>query len=161
MCDTNVLVTKKFLYGGDAMFTVSNNKGEWYTFRVTASKPSERYPNPKPNTFWVKILTGPNNDPDSGNWVYLGFLDGTNFRTTKASQHNEDSLTVKVFKWAVYVLNAEVSIPQGYAISSSGRCAACGRLLTAEPGVNPEGARYGFGPVCWKRLLSKEAKKVI
>jgi len=67
-----VNVTPTTVEAGKSTFTVANNKGEHYTFMVTKK-------DPEPGTRWVAygpswfvaLLTGPNNDQD---YTYMGVL---------------------------------------------------------------------------------------
>jgi hypothetical protein len=123
-----------FFIGGNAIFTVSNPSGIHYTYKIR--KPSEEMP------FFVSLLSGPDNE---NNFNYLGIYDpnkGT-IRLTKKSRYKEDSLPVKVIRWAIAIINKNLPIPEGYAIQHEGRCCKCGRTLTT-----PESIELGIGPIC-------------
>jgi hypothetical protein len=138
----NFELTPKFILAGRAVFTIFNDKDNWYTYKVTK----------KDSCYFVSLLSGPKE------YVYLGMLPSKNgqpvsgLKLTKASKMRDDSTPVKVFRWALNLIWAKKPFPEGYGARSEGKCGRCGRSLTAEPGVNPEGERYGFGPVCWDKI---------
>ena len=132
---------KAFVLAGKAIFTVSNAKGDHYTFQVTRKETEGR-----PVTFFVALLTGPNNETD---YTYMGVLSqavGTVI-LTKASKFNPESLPVKVAQWALALLWRNQPVPAGYAIQHEGRCGRCGRTLTV-----PESIQTGLGPECAAKM---------
>ena len=140
-----VNVTPTTVEAGKSTFTVANNKGEHYTFMVTKK-------DPEPGTRWVAygpswfvaLLTGPNNDQD---YTYMGVLnhaaDTMYVYLTKASKFNPDSKPVQVFDFAMRVICGVQSLPNGYSIQHDGTCAKCHRKLT-----DPTSLEIGLGPVC-------------
>ena len=134
---TNQITSHKFFEGGKAIFTVSNPKGEHYTYRINHKKDTP---------FFVALLTGPDN---LSSYTYLGIYapqKGTVLLTNK-SKFKEDTTPVKVIRWAIKkVLNKE-PIPKGYSIQHEGRCCRCGRVLTT-----PESILHGIGPECFKKM---------
>jgi hypothetical protein len=136
------MITMKFVRGGRAIFTVNNASGKHYTFRVKASKPSEKFPKV---AYFVQLLTGPNNTAD---YTYMGMLtDENTVRLTAKSKYKTDSEPVKVFAWALRVLSGEAVLPAGYDIKHEGRCCRCGRVLTV-----PESIDSGIGPECAQKM---------
>lgn len=135
-----------FVLAGNAYFTVSNNQGGHYTFRVRASEDGSR-------RYFAQVLIGPDNTND---YVYLGMVvpQSGNVRLTRASRMPEDSKPVRVLRWALARLWAGADFPPGYACDVAGRCGRCGRPLTHPDGVADDGYRLGFGPHCWKQLQS-------
>jgi hypothetical protein len=129
-------VNWRFVTAGRAIFTVSNPKGERYTFKVTKKDTSER----GPEIFFGALLTGSDNESD---YTYMGVVTGETVRTTKASRYAQDSKPVKVLAWALAVVNGKRNLPEGYAIRHEGRCGRCGRTLTV-----PESIDNGIGPDC-------------
>jgi len=143
-----------FLTAGHAIFTVSNPKGERYTFKITRKDPEEmsRY---QRSIYFAALLTGPDN---TSNYTYMGVFDPATedpkmLRLTKASKYTADSLPVRVFNWAVRILMDDRELPIGYSVCHEGYCGRCGRLLTV-----PESVESGFGPECVKLMggTSKE-----
>lgn len=149
-----VPVTKQFVLGGKAIFTVHNASGKHYTFRIKKvdPKPGSKYG----TTYFTSLLTGPDN---TSCWTYVGITDQDTgiFRTTRQSQVTTSTPAIQVLQWALSMIWTQREFPAGYGCHSEGKCARCGRRLTDEPGVNPEGARYGFGPKCWSVITG--AKK--
>ena len=136
---------KKFILAGKATFTVHNNKGDHYTYRVTKAEEKGTWG----VTWFVSVLTGPNNTRD---YTYVGLLNSNTgtIRHTKASQFDANSLVAKVFNWAVgRVVWADRlnALPNGYGIKHEGRCGRCGRMLTT-----PESIDIGIGPECLGKL---------
>lgn len=131
------MISKKFLTGGHAIFTVSNSKGEHFTYRVSA--PDDF--NPESPIWFVSVLTGPNNTSD---YTYAGLLrDGGVVHQTKGSKIGPDALSWKVVVWAIKQVWEEKALPDGYDIKHIGRCGVCGRPLTT-----PESIESGIGPIC-------------
>lgn len=135
-------VTMDFIKAGKAIFTVDNGRGTHYTYKVSKKEDGDR-------TIWfVNLLTGPDN---TSNYTYIGMLvkgqgqfqKRHSCRMTKASKMYADSRPVRVFDWAMGVVEGFREIPDGYSIQHNGRCARCARLLT-----DPESIRLGLGPVC-------------
>ena len=131
------MINLKFLLAGNSTFTVSNPKGEHYTFKVTKSKHSNlngMY------SFFIKVLTGPDI------YTYLGMVvsphDGYG-HVTRASKFNILSLPFKVSNWAVRHVFSDVPLPDGYKVDHAGKCGRCGRKLTT-----PESIKLGLGPIC-------------
>jgi hypothetical protein len=138
-------ITKDFVLGGRAIFTVSNPTGERYTFKVTRKDPEEgsRYTTP---TFFVSLLTGADNESD---YTYMGILSWATgeVKLTRASRYTDKTTAVLVVRWAMAKLWQAQALPAGYAVHHEGRCGRCGRLLTV-----PESIVSGFGPDCSERM---------
>lgn len=130
-----------FFFGGKAIFTVSNNSGKHYTFKVSKA-PSN--PNFQGEMFFVSVMTGSDNLSD---YTYMGVLHKRDCRmvTTKKSKISPGDVRYKTAQWAINKILTD-TLPEGYAVRHAGRCCACGRLLT-----NPESIDAGIGPECAKR----------
>ncbi len=130
----NEIKTSKFFTGGRAVFTVANNKGQHYTFRIGRSKETQ--------PFFVGLLTGPNNESD---YTYVGIYNNENHtvRLTSKSKYTTDSKPVKVIQWAIKQVVEGNPLPEGYSIRHEGRCCCCGKPLT-----DPESILLGIGPIC-------------
>ena len=133
----NDIKNPKFFTAGRAVFTVDNGKGQHYTFRI--GRRNENQP------LFVGLLTGPNNE---NSFTYLGiFKPETNeIRLTAKSRYTDETLPVKVVRWAVKAVAAN-KIPKGYSIQHAGKCCRCGRTLTT-----PESVNRGWGPECDKYM---------
>lgn len=135
-------ITQELLTAGHCILTVSNDKGNHYTYLV---EKGDEHPQFGVNWF-VKLLTGPDNRSD---YTYMGMLPKMHgqpecgLRLTKKSRYNDESNPVKVFRWAVANIWIGKPFPKGYACHGEGRCARCGRPLTT-----PESCKRGLGPVC-------------
>lgn len=135
------MISKQFVTAGRAVFTIKSVTGEYYTYRVKRVKTDYGY-----DVFFVSLLTGPDN---TRNYTYLGMLndqDGT-IRLTKASKYTEDTLPVKVIRWACSVIWNDKPLPDGYDFHHVGRCGRCGRDLTV-----PTSIESGFGPECINKI---------
>lgn len=132
-----------FVLAGRAIFTVTNPKGDRYTFRVkvAASTPT------RPAAYFVGLLTGPDN---TGSYTYIGVLDPATgaIRHTQKSGVAADAIPFKVAAWALALIWARKPAPAGYDILHAGRCGRCGRILTV-----PESILSGLGPECARRAL--------
>lgn len=125
------MIDMKFVQGGRAVFTVSNGKGEHFTYKVKKHRTKDMYFN--------YILTG-----GADSYTYMGMF---NTRSHTNSQGNkgmrETAKCVQVFNWAMKVIKGEKNLPDGYKIQHEGMCARCGRALT-----DPVSIETGFGPTC-------------
>jgi hypothetical protein len=137
------MLTKDFVLAGRAIFTVDNGRGEWYTFQVKHKPADAQWP----AKWFLSLLTGPANTTD---YTYVGLLrlDGTIGLTAK-SRYNDESLPVKVARWALKLIWSESAPPAGYQIRHEGACGRCGRPLTT-----PESLERGLGPICDGRSLA-------
>ncbi len=131
------MISKEFLFGGHAIFTVANPNDEYYTFRVTAPDDQhELYP-----IWFLSVLTGPNNQTD---YSYAATVRQNGFiKVTGKSKFTPDSKPVKVAQWAINLILAGGKLPEGYKIHHEGRCGKCGRPLTT-----PASIESGIGPIC-------------
>lgn len=134
------MITADFVKAGYAIFTVTSKTGEYYTYKVEHSTGSENFA----PAWFVQLLTGPDNTSD---YSYLGLLDAKTgaVRLTKKSRYSDDSLPVKVIRWALGMVWSDKPLPEGYAIEHMGLCGHCGRALTT-----PESLAIGIGPKCRK-----------
>jgi len=142
------MITRDFITAGKASFTVSNGKGERYTFRVTHKEASGTYP----ATWFVALLTGPDNTSD---YTYMGMLNPTEgtVRLTRNSKFAEDSTPVRVIRWALGIVWNSKEFPSGYKLQHEGKCGRCGRMLTV-----PESIESGIGPECAKLMKAKQQR---
>jgi hypothetical protein len=138
-------VSRQFVLAGRAVFTVSNPSGERYTIKVSkvdTDPSSSYYRADRPSTWFVSVLTGPDNDHD---YTYVGVLNPRTYgvQLTRKSAYQADSRVYKVVCWALHRIWLGDTVPNGYSILHAGRCGRCGRTLTV-----PESIRSGFGPEC-------------
>ena len=140
------MIDMSFVRAGRAIFTVSNDKGDHYTFRVKAKD----FADGTGTKHFVSLLTGPEN---TSNYTYMGMLSSPAldnisgkpphvFPTAK-SKFALASKPVQVFNFAMRVISGAQALPAGYDVKHAGRCGRCGRLLTV-----PESIDRGIGPEC-------------
>lgn len=134
------MITREFLTAGRAIFTVSNPKGERYTFRALREAKAIR-----DDIFDIALLTGTDNE---SSYQRVCRLYGANLKIAwRGGWFPPESKPFKVFKWAVGLLEAKKPLPPGYEVRHAGRCGKCGRLLTV-----PESIESGLGPECSKKI---------
>lgn len=138
------MVGRGFILAGRAIFTVSNGKGEHYTYLVTHKAGTLKHA----PAWFVSVLTGPDNDDDDS-YAYLGRLDAEtgHVSLTRASRLTDDATAVRVVRWAIRLIWINTELPVGYAVTHCGYCGRCGRLLTT-----PKSVESGFGPECTRRM---------
>jgi len=130
------MIDLAFVRAGRAVFTVGSPKGQHYTYRVV-HKTSAKYG----DSWFVYVLTGRDNE---GDYTYVGVLNWReHVHLTRASKYRPDSQPVKVFNWAMRVIQNLTPLPVGYTIQHAGKCGRCGRTLT-----DPTSIATGIGPVC-------------
>jgi hypothetical protein len=135
-------LTKDWVLGGHAIFTVANPKGTRYTYKIVGVEDR--------NTlgqliYFMSLLSGPDN---TDNYVYMGIVSVTAGRLirTRATKLNGTLESWRVAEWVLALLWNGKSVPEGYYLSHAGRCGRCGRLLTV-----PESIEAGLGPDCAAR----------
>ncbi len=158
------MIDKTFLLAGQATFTIEHpatkeREAGHHTYRVERVEASDRWP----EAFFVKVLTGPNNEAD---YVYLGKLDTFTgqVKLTAKSAFPADSWRVRLLNRVLCRLwggEAAVIEQAGYKVHHEGHCGRCGRLLTVpssvESGIGPECARImGIAPAAKPRKAKQE-----
>jgi len=140
-------VTRDFVIAGDAIFTIETPDNKHYTFRVSKVAANDRWS----DSWFVKMLTGPDNTSD---YTYVGKLDyytGQVLMTTRSKLSN-DSYPMKLLNRVLArVWNDDHSAYEahGYKTHHEGRCGRCGRLLTV-----PSSVQSGIGPEC-SRIMAR------
>lgn len=139
-------LTPEFVLAGKATMTVSNGRGDHYTYRVEKVENKNR-----PTMWFANLLTGPDNEDD---YTYLGVVDPNTLavRPTRATRLGPETTPFKVLAWALRRIQFQDGMPEGATIDPAGRCGRCGRPLTHPDGVNATGYRLGFGPVCFEKM---------
>jgi hypothetical protein len=132
----------KFFSAGNAIFTIANNKGEHYTYRIKHKPAKGSYR----ESWFMSLLTGPQNTSD---YTYLGLFDPKNLKVilTRASKFTNESRPVKVAEWAFMLVKEGKAFPEGYSLQHEGKCCRCARLLT-----DPISIQLGIGPECRKQM---------
>lgn len=142
-------VGKDFILAGNATFTIQKPDGTHRTYRVRLAKPKPGCP----DTFFVSLLTGPDNE---SSYTYLGKLDPYTGQVvpTAASKWNERTppshvvLLNRVLA-RVWSFDHAAFERHGYKLLHRGRCGRCGRALTV-----PASIETGVGPECATKLKS-------
>lgn len=134
---------RRFMLAGNARITlVSRATGQRFTFEVKAPRDSEPL---TASTFFVAVLTGPNNESD---YSYLGTIfrsEPSRFVHGKKSKIGVDAPSSRAFAWA-WAKIVDHEIPASLEIWHEGTCGRCGRALT-----DPESIETGLGPVCMEK----------
>tara|TARA_Y100000034_G_C6907183_1_gene421388 strand:+ start:5073 stop:5642 length:570 start_codon:yes stop_codon:yes gene_type:complete len=100
---------------------------------------------------FISMLTGPDNTRD---YTYMGMFNreatdrDSVVRLTAKSSYTDDTLPVKVARWALFCIMQGKALPDGYTLTHEGYCGRCGRLLTV-----PTSVEQGFGPVCVEKIF--------
>lgn len=139
-----------FVLAGNATFTlVSERTGARFTYKVRLA---DRRPNDPRRSWFVSLLSGPNNEAD---YVYVGMIregfgnDGPAFRTTAKTKASPDAPSIKAIGFAVHALYDRGEIPAGLQVWHEGRCCRCGRVLTV-----PSSIENGIGPDCAEKMAA-------
>lgn len=135
---------RRFITAGKAIFTVANDKGQHYTFRVRL--PDVEEGQPAPREAFLSVLTGADNTSD---YTYAGMLSlehGT-LRQTRGSKIGTEATSWKVAAWTLNRVWHNVALPAGYALHHEGKCCRCGRKLTV-----PSSITSGIGPECATKM---------
>ena len=140
-------INKAFVLAGDATFTVALPDGGHYTYRVQHIKANDRWP----ESYFVKLLTGPDNE---SSYTYMGKLDPVSSltHTTAKSAYRDDSLVVRLLNRVlarVWANDHAAYETHGYRTHHEGRCGRCGRKLTV-----PSSIESGIGPECARIMVS-------
>ena len=148
------MLSKTFILAGDATFTIECPDATHHTFRVQHVEKNDRWP----ESFFVKMLTGPDNE---NSYSYLGKLNDFTGQVvlTAKSKLTADSFTYRLLNrilariWGDDAASFE---QHGYKVHHEGRCGKCGRKLTV-----PASVESGIGPECSKQmgLVQRIAKK--
>lgn len=140
-------ISKQFVTAGDATFTIEvppgANQKDHYTYKVEHVPANERWP----ESYFVKMLTGPDNTSD---FTYVGKLDTFTgqMATTRNSAYAADSFPVRLFNRImarVWTNDHNAYEQHGYQTHHEGKCGRCGRKLTV-----PASIESGIGPECCK-----------
>jgi hypothetical protein len=139
-------LSEKFLLAGRALFTVSNPKGDHYTFKVRRVESEWPVGSGRMSvTYFVNVKTSGSDRP----YQYIGILktDTGDIKCTAKSAFLPGTKEYDVAKWACQSVIGAKMIPDGYHIEHAGHCGKCGRTLT-----DPESIQRGIGPECWQML---------
>ena len=137
------MINREFVLAGKAIFSVKNDKGQHYTFKIIHQKGNDQFP----PVWFIFLLTGPDNTSD---YTYMGKIDAETGKVilTAKSKYSADSLPVKVADFGLRIIYGKQALPAGYGINHEGYCGRCARLLTV-----PESVESGIGPECAKKMM--------
>ena len=125
------MIDMNFVLAGKAVFTVSNGKGEHFTYRINKHKTDDIY--------FAKVLGGTDRQ-----YRYMGVFDKNAHIIHKGTKGMSSTApSVKVLQWAMKVVDGNAELPDGYKIQHEGKCGRCGKPLT-----DPKSIEYGLGSVC-------------
>jgi hypothetical protein len=140
------MISKEFITAGKSIFTVElpgdfQQGRSHYTYQVRLKKAKNNYP----DTFFVSLLTGPDNTSD---YTYIGILNAQTgiVRTTPKSKFPPETFPVRLINrifYRIWANETEIIESNGYDLHHEGRCGRCGRRLTV-----PESIETGLGPEC-------------
>ncbi len=131
-----------FMTAGKATVTFrSAESGVRFTYRIKFAPKRQKS---DPDTWFVMLLTGPDNSND---YQYMGILrrDANGilqYIWTAKSRIGRDAPSVRGFVWALSQFAVD-ACPARLEVYHEGRCGRCGRKLTV-----PESVSTGFGPEC-------------
>jgi hypothetical protein len=136
-----------YVVAGRAVLTLESKRtGNHYTYKVSQAR-SKLTGLPTPNTYFVNLLTGPDNLSD---YTYLGMMTAEGkalrFRTTAASRLKQGTPSVAGWNYLLAHLGYG-RLPSDMVVRHEGRCGKCARVLT-----HPESLQRGIGPECWVRV---------
>jgi len=139
------MIDKDFVLAGRCTLTIELPNGNHYTYGINGKDSDGKFP----PSWFVSLLTGPNNETD---YNYLGMLEphSGNVRLTRASKFTEETLPVKLIQRVIkriWVNELHIVKQHGYNVHHSGKCGRCGRKLTT-----PESLERGIGPECIKAM---------
>lgn len=145
-------ISKEFVLAGDATLTIEvpdgcrpENGKPHYTFRVQKVEASDRWP----ESYFVKLLTGPDN---TKSYSYVGKLEPFTGQVnlTQKSKFGAEAFVVRLINHVlarVWGDDHEAYEKHGFHAHHEGKCGRCGRKLTT-----PKSVTSGVGPECAKIL---------
>lgn len=136
-------LTKEALFGGKALFTVSNGRGTHLTFKLRMKE--GEYRGHATKTYFLSVKTS---DSAYG-YSYVGIVNPADglIKTTAKSKFLPETLTYKVANWAVQAVVRGKLIPERAEIAHAGKCGRCAKKLT-----DPLSIKRGIGPDCWEMM---------
>lgn len=158
------MIEKAFVTAGRAVFTVEPSDTfrtqfpaakPHYTYRVkfAKGKPKAHRPEEKwPDSYWVTILTGPDNTADYSPLGKLNVETGEISLTSNSKFAGAD--------WSVQIIRRVIAriwkgeqheiAANGWKVHHEGKCGRCARALTV-----PESIQNGIGPECMKKVFGE------
>ena len=142
----NRIKNVEFFKGGKAIFTIHNNSGEHFTYKINKAKYDISGRKVDNGPYFASLMTGPDNNYS---YSYMGMFNPNNYsiRPTRNSKVDVEAKSWKVLVWGISMIFHQKEIPEGYGIKHEGKCCRCGRRLTT-----PESIENGIGPECIKNV---------
>ncbi len=139
-------ISRQFITAGEAIFTIEEPNKVHHTFKAQMVEGDDRWP----TSWFVRFLSGPDNESD---YTYLGKLDSFTGQvtTTTKSAALKDCYKLRLLNRIlarVWSDDHTAYESRGYKTHHEGRCGRCGRTLTV-----PESVESGFGPECVKHIF--------
>jgi hypothetical protein len=138
-------LSAEFVFAGRALFTVSNPKGEHYTYRIRGRESEYPVGSGKYSmSYFLSVKCSGAQWP----YLYVGIVkrDGT-IKCTGKSHFTPGTKEYDVAAWALRTVLSGKRVPDGYEIAHAGKCGRCGRTLT-----DPVSIERGIGPECWSQM---------
>jgi len=137
-------LTSQFLLAGKALFTVTNPRGDHFTFKVR--KVTSDWPKGSgimTTSYFVSVKSPGGMYP----YRYIGLLNSETggVKCTGKSEFIPGTTEYNVAAWACGTVIKTKNLPDGYNIEHAGACGRCGKTLT-----DPESIELGIGPECRK-----------
>lgn len=135
---------RDFVFAGNATFTLESRKtGVRFTYRIRVKKEDVASGSKDP-TYFVGLLSGPDNESD---YRYMGVArqEGV-FNFTQASKVTRAAPSAKALVWFFDRMYLERDVAALLTVWHEGRCGRCGRTLRAETDRTVQrGQRYRTG----------------
>jgi len=141
----NEIKNKDFFRGGNAVFTIHNDKGDHFTFKIRQCQYDREGNKVDNGPFFVSLMTGSDNERS---YSYMGIFNTKTYyvHPTKGTKVR-DQKAWKVLEWGIGMILQGKVVPEGYGIKHEGKCCRCGRRLTT-----PKSIELGIGPECERRM---------
>lgn len=138
MLDSKVIY--RYLHAGKGVVTLAHpTTWKAHSYAFLYPKNSKEFPE---GTIFVYVL-------HEGHKLYLGMLDGSNFRTTSRSKFTEDTESVRGARYIVSMANKQCLVDRREMnLYHSGKCCKCGRSLTAGSSMT-----QGIGKKCLRKYI--------
>ncbi len=147
---TTARITSQFILAGEAIFTIQEPDGSHHTCKIEHVPAGDRWP----DAYFVKLLTGSNNQRD---YSYFGKLDKFTgqVRTTAKSARFAGSRALLLLNRVLARIWSDDHVAferHGYRVHHEGYCGRCGKLLTV-----PTSVASGYGPECTRIMAGTSA----
>jgi hypothetical protein len=120
---------RQFVTGGQARFSVQNNKNTRYAYSIIHTVKYHWY---------ASVYTG-------GYWKFIGKFDPAtgDIALNEQSQFPAKDKHVAVLRWALTYMWQDFEFPEGYGVQHEGLCCKCGKPLVSQSEI-----KRGIGDIC-------------